>query len=165
MLIPPPSELLCAWPGPTSHPSRWLPGLTSWDWRRWRKSTRAPCFQNQMEATPVCEERSSASSPLPPAEEISSSETEPEPARTVLAARSGIHRSWAGEACGPAVCVGEGACGEEMAQTRYRLVCFPCEEKRALCLFFWDQADIFNPSSFLPPTGVSSGVTVRRTEP
>lgn len=53
-------------------------------------------------------------------------------------------------------------CREEMAQTRYHLVCFPCEEKRPFYLFFRNLADIFNLSSFLLSTCVSYGVTVRK---
>lgn len=116
-------------PGPGSQ------GLTSW---AWEGCTGAPCFWHSVEATPLPREMSSASSHPPSCKGHPPQAWRPGPCSgpwlpTIPGTRAS--RAAGARAPGPPLPGsvahgGEVLCREEMAQTRYRFVCFPCEEKR-----------------------------------
>lgn len=131
-------------------------GLTSC-----QSSTRTPCFQNQMEATSLPKEMSSASV-NPPSGERNLGLGDSGPARDPHCCHRRGPGTWGcwGMWSGPGSAHGAWPAGGKRLKPDIALLVFPIKKKRPFYLLFRDLEDIFNSSSFLPSTGVSYGMAI-----
>lgn len=122
--------------GQTSHPSSVAPRPDFLGLETVVAEHKDPLFPKSDGTTPLPEERSSVSSPAPSCKRSLQLGDVPEPARTLPATRSGICRSWASAACGPAVCVGRAPAERKWLRPDIALFVFPVKKKEHFAYFF-----------------------------